>query len=99
MRLPDDAPPITEAEQAWPYADWKLSVGRLLELGGGPRMGLLRVVDDRTASVQVFDPKLPAEAEKVRLALGQQVPCKGRLVRLVEAHPDDARPWVKVLVS
>ena len=99
MRLPDDAPPITEAEQAWPYADWKLSVGRLVELGGGPRMGLLRVLDDHTASVQVFDPQVPAEAEKVRLELGQPVPCKGKLVRLVEAHVEGPRPWVKVLVS
>jgi hypothetical protein len=99
MRLPDDAPPITEAERAWPYADWKLTVGRLLELGGGPRMGLLRVPDEETASVQVFDPARPAEAEKVRLALGRPVECKGRRVRLVEAHPEADRPWVKVLVS
>lgn len=99
MRLPEDAPPLTEAERAWPYADWKLYVGRLLELGGGIRMGLVRVPDERTASVQVFDPSQPSEAERTRLVLGEQVPCKGRLVRLVEAHPHDARPWVKVLVS
>jgi hypothetical protein len=90
---------LTDAERAWPYSDWKLYVGRLLELGDGLRMGLVRVFDDSSASVQVFSPAAPRDAEFVTLALGRRVPCKTRQVRLVEVGETGSRPWVRVLVS
>lgn len=90
---------LTEGELAWPYADWKLYVGRLLELGGGLRMGLVRVPDRDSCVVQVFRPEAQPEAEMVTLRLDEPVSCKSRMVRLVEADATAPRPWVRVLVA
>ncbi|MEP7088475.1 MAG: hypothetical protein ABI776_00100 [Nocardioidaceae bacterium] len=90
---------LTEGERAWPYAGWKLYVGRLLELGDGLRMGLVRVPDGDSCVVQVFRPEAQPDAEMVTLRLDRRVPCKTRLVRLVEADATAARPWVRVLVG
>ena len=96
---PDHAADLTDAERAWPYAAWKLYVGRLLEIGDGLRIGLVEVPDDTTASVRVLSPAAPQDAELVTLELGTPVPCDSRTVRLVEVDRSGPRPWIHVLVS
>jgi hypothetical protein len=96
--LKNEADDISEAERGWPYPDWKLYVGRLLEIGDGLRLGLVEV-GESTASVQVLSPASREAAECVTLHRGVQVLCKGRSVRLVEVNASGPRPWVRVLVS
>jgi hypothetical protein len=83
----------------WPYADWKLHVGRLLELGDGVRMGLVRVADDGTAAVQVFRPEAPQDAVRATLRRGEAVDCLGRAVTLTDVGRGETGSWITVDVA
>lgn len=99
MTYPSDAPPLTDAEQRWPMAGWLLYRGRVLDIGEGLRIGLVRVRDDESARVQVFSTTAPEEAEGVTLRLGYPVDCKGRAVRLLEIDRSRDTPAIRVTVG
>jgi hypothetical protein len=86
----------TPERTVWPYTEWKLYVGRVIELGDGVRMGLLRVTRDGAANVQVFRPEDPAGAQRLTLRAGQGADCFGRQVRLLEVDRSGPRSWIRL---
>jgi hypothetical protein len=93
-----ESEPLTVDELAWPQAERRVAVGKVLEIGGGLRLGVVRV-DDRTATVQVWPIADQPRAEMLRLRPGERRAVLGRHVRLLETGHDGRRGWLRVTAS